>query len=187
MKTTAEFEARIAALERVVEHAETAICRLAAKEEIRDRILSVSRGLDRLDRRMLESAFHPDAHIDFGGIYAGPVAGFIESTLQFQRKQFRVQHLVAGILVHLSGDTASAESYELARHRHEENGATVELVIAGRYLDHLAQQDGRWLITRRVKVLDAGRATTVSEDWLANSPLPVGTRDCDDLSYGISD
>ncbi|HEX8056439.1 MAG TPA: nuclear transport factor 2 family protein, partial [Novosphingobium sp.] len=49
--------------------------------EIYDCIMRYCSGIDRLDRELLLSAYHPDALDDHGSTYIGDVQGFAEAAL----------------------------------------------------------------------------------------------------------
>lgn len=178
-----DVQARLTRLEQELTRTCAQLDSLAAAEGVRQCLYRLNRGNDRLDRDLLASAFHPDAQVHYGRIYDGPAAGFVETTLTFQRSQREAQHLLGNIAVTVDGDTAVAESYEVSRHVHDENGTPVELVIGARCLDRLVHHDGTWVITDRVKVVDWGRRNERPGDWLATAPLAAGTRDPSDPSY----
>jgi hypothetical protein len=180
-----DMPARLARIEQDLARARAQLDSLAAAEGIRQCLYRLNRGIDRLDRDLLASAFHPDAQVHYGPIHDGPAAGFVEAALTFQRTQRESQHLLGNIAVTVEGDTAVAESYEVSRHVHDEQGVPVELVIGARCLDRLAHRDGTWAITDRVKVVDWGRRNERPGDWLATAPLAAGTRDRSDPSYRL--
>lgn len=159
--------------------------RLQAVDAIRECIYRVCRGTDRVDRALLQSAFHPDAVIHFGKIFDGPVEEWIPSALSHQAGQSQRQHLVGNIIVRIEGDRAFAESYELDRHKTPMNGEVRDLVLAARTLDRFERRDGEWRIVERTKVMDWGRAISASDGPYQNSPLGRGGDDLSDPSYEI--
>lgn len=161
------------------------IDRLTSGDAIRQCIYRVSRGTDRIDGDLLRSAFHPDAVIHFGQIYEGPVDGWIESTLQHQAGQSQRQHLVGNIIVRVDGDSASAESYGVDRHKTPMNGQVLDLVMATRTLDRFERRGGEWRIVERIKVMDWGRAISADESLYEHSPLLRGGDDRSDPSYDL--
>jgi hypothetical protein len=58
------------------------------RQDIYDCIMRYCRGLDRLDRAMLLSAYHPDA-LDDHGPYCGPIEGFVDYVFKLH---FKAQH-----------------------------------------------------------------------------------------------
>jgi len=67
----------------------------------------------------------------------------------------RTLHQVHQQTVELRGDSAEAETYCTANHVTDKGGGAAEnLAWAMRYLDTLRREDGRWVFTRRVVVID---------------------------------
>ena len=161
--------------------------RLQSVEAIRDAVLRFCRGLDRMDKDLMASAFHADASVDFGAIFCGGVGEFLETTMVHQARQREVQHLVGNIIVRVEGEHAVAESYELARHKSPVNAEVVDLILAMRTLDRFERREGQWRITQRTKLIDWGRALQGSDLVYERSPLPKGMRDSTDLSYALFD
>ena len=158
---------------------------LEARAAISEAIFRFSRGLDRLDRTLMMTAFHADAHVDYGNLFTGSVGDFIDFTMEFQREDIPVQHLVGNILIELLDDhTAVAESYELARHP-AKPGAEGDMILATRLLDRFQRRDGRWRITSRIKVGDWARIHEGSDPVFQNIPLKRAKRNRDDPSYGL--
>lgn len=159
------------------------LAKLEARAEIQDCVLRFCRGLDRIDRTLMESAFHPDATVKYGAIFTGPAQPFLDATIVNQAKQRETQHLVGNILIDLDGDTASVESYELARHKSPRDGEMVDLILAMRTLDRFERRDGVWRIAHREKVMDWARIMTGTDGVFENSPLKKASRDGNDASY----
>ncbi len=179
-----DFIARIEALETRFETLEGEHQRLLVEQTIRDRVYSFCRALDRLDRDLLASIFHPDATLDYGSIYTGPVAGFIDVAMQFQGSMRDTQHNVGHILIDVSGDHARVESYVYAHHVVENEGELSELIVGARYFDRFEHRDGEWKIAFRTEVMDWGRMIPIAERWFEEyTVLPKGRRDPGDFSY----
>jgi len=157
---------------------------LQAHEEVRGRIYACARALDRLDRALLEAQFWPDAVVDYGAFYQGPVAGFFDTALRFQGAMRDTQHLIGNILITLSEDRARVESYVQANHTILEGSDLIQLVVGARYLDEFQSRDGVWKLSYRTEVMDWGRRLLVMEPWFEEArELPKGLRDNQDLSY----
>src|ERR1700740_3561764 len=81
------------------------------RQEIYDCIMRYCRGIDRLDREMLLSAYHPGA-IDDHGTYVGPIEGFAEYVFELHKThQHRTQHHITNHRCEIDGDVAHTESY----------------------------------------------------------------------------
>ena len=125
---------------------------LKDRQDIRDIVNKYCRGIDRLDREILESVYHPDA-VDDHGVFAGTAKDFIDWVIQFHTtNQQRTLHLITTHNCELDGDVAHAESYFLYRALNRKppfmNFAT------GRYLDRFERRAGRWAIAERICVVD---------------------------------
>lgn len=173
----AALHARIDALERR--------CReLDAYERIRACVYRVCRALDRLDRELLANGFHDDARVDYGTIYRGGVAGFLDVAMSFQGAMRDTHHQVGNILIELGDAEARVESYVTAHHVLEEAGFSFELVVGARYLDRFERRNGEWRIAFRTEVLDWARRLPIGERWFEEqAALPKGRRDRGDASY----
>lgn len=162
----------------------TELRRLQACEQIRQRVYGFSRALDRLDRGLLAAQFWPDAEVDYGRFYRGPIAGFLDIAMQFQGAMRDTQHLVGNISIEVSGESASAESYVHAYHVISQGSELVQLQVGARYLDKLTCRGAEWRICFRTEVMDWGRWLPIPDRWFENSQdMPKGIRGLDDLSY----
>ena len=162
--------------------------RLEAHEQIRQLVFGYARALDRLDAALLEQLFWPDAQVDYGTFYRGPVAGFLPIALAFQGAMRDTQHLIGNCVIQLDSgaDTARAESYVQASHVQIEGETRVQLLVGARYLDRFERRGSEWRIAYRTEVLDWGRRLNITEEWFERSTeMPKGCRDRTDLSYGF--
>lgn len=137
----------------------------AALQELLDRhaveqcMVRYARGVDRLDRDLLVSAYHPDA-VDDHGLFACSPEDFADLALAHHREhQSSTNHLILNHTCELEGDTAHSETYCVYVGRNR--SGTVDMV-GNRYLDRLERRDGRWAIVRRVCVAD----------WASSLPGP---------------
>lgn len=154
---------------------------LKDRQEIYDCLMRYCRGVDRLDRDVILSAYHADALDDHGQVVA-PVAQFVDAIFaQHTNKQVRTQHHITNHICELDGDTAHTESYFM--YRSINKTAPVHTVATGRYIDRFEKRDGKWAIAARVCI------TEIMED--THSPTGVehfdkylpASRDKDDYSY----
>ena len=158
--------------------------RLDGLEQMRTRIHHCARALDRLDRSLLEAQFWPDAHVDYGVFYRGPVPGFLDVAMRFQGSMRDTQHLIGSVCIELDGDEARSESYVHANHVIVEDEGLTQLRVGGRYLDRFERRGGMWRLTYRTEVIDWGSRFRQADGWFeSNDPLPKGQRNRGDLSY----
>jgi hypothetical protein len=120
---------------------------LKDRQEILDCIYRYSRGIDRADRDVVLSAYHPDA-IDDHGVFVGLAADFVDWALSYHGEhQIAHQHAILNHICELSGDTAHTETYYLYQGL---NKAGPIQLGTGRYIDRFERRNGRWGIAARV-------------------------------------
>jgi len=125
---------------------------LRDRQEIYDCLMRYCRGIDRFDREVVASAYHPGA-IDDHGHFVGPAEIFIDRAFALHaQRQRRTQHHITNHRCELDGDTAHAESYYIFRSLNAE--APFHSITSGRYIDRLERRSGRWGIVARVCTID---------------------------------
>lgn len=155
------------------------------REEVKAIPHRFARGLDRCDRSLIESCFHPDG-IDDHGLFKGNAKEFCDWVMVELKKYEASQHLIATQNVEVSGSKAACESYFIAVHIVPNPEGSKEVIVAGRYLDELEKRDGVWKLTHRRCVFDWNRLKD-------SSPLPtrdpeprhLGKQFPDDDSYAM--
>jgi ketosteroid isomerase-like protein len=167
---------------------------LIDRQAIHDVILRYCRGVDRLDRELVLSAYHPDA-IDDHGIFVGGPEAFADYFSAFHgSQQTATQHIITNHTCELDGDTAHCETYWLFAAMNREGPALS--LGGGRYIDRMERRGGRWAIAQRkclydwqgvpgdyaltpeqiAKMLGAGPATRDRSDPSYERPLRVDPR-----------
>jgi hypothetical protein len=122
------------------------------RHEIYDCLMRYCRGVDRFDREMISSAYHPGA-LDDHGHFVGPAEELIDRVFALHGKlQRRTQHHITNHRCELAGDIAHAESYYIFRSLNAE--APFHSITSGRYIDRLEKRHGRWGIVARVCTID---------------------------------
>ncbi len=154
---------------------------LKDRQEIYDCIMRYCRGIDRLDRAMLLSAYHPDA-VDDHGTYVGGVEGFADHVfaLHFGMQHF-TQHHITNHRCELDGDIAHCESYYLFRCLNRE--VPFYCHSSGRYIDRFERRDGKWAIAERICLVEARDDNWGPEGMEVNSAYVEAKRDAGDVSY----
>jgi ketosteroid isomerase-like protein len=125
---------------------------LSDRQEIRDCLMRYSRGVDRLDREILLSAYHHDA-IDDHGMFVGAPEEFADWVLQMHSTMHvSQQHCLFNHSCEIDGDVAHAETYYMfvGMNRQGEPWS----MSGGRYVDRFERRDGRWAIAHRVCLRD---------------------------------
>lgn len=152
---------------------------LKDRQDIYDCLMRYCRGLDRLDRDLLRSCYHPGA-IDDHGAFVGPADAFVDWALKIYSELKHVSHHeITNHYCELDGDTAHAESYYVSTNI--DKAAPHFTRARGRYIDRFERIDGRWAIAARiclVEISDGPEERTVEQ--LARSFQP---RDRSDPSY----
>ena len=125
---------------------------LQDRQGIYDCLIRYCRGVDRLDRELIVSAYHPDA-IDDHGLFVGGPEEFTDYFLAFHGEhQSSTQHIITNHYCELDGDTAHCETYWLFAAMNRQ-GPAVSLG-GGRYIDRMERRDGRWAIAARKCLYD---------------------------------
>lgn len=136
------------------------------REQIHQCILRYCRGCDRLDRKLILSAFHPDC-LDEHGKFVGHPDEFADWVVQMHSTaQLSTQHCILNHMAEIDGDTAHTESYFMFVAMNRKGKPTT--IGGGRYVDRLEKRDGEWKIAARITL----------RDWSNMDHIP----DMDDLS-----
>jgi hypothetical protein len=124
---------------------------LADRQDILDCLTRFSRGLDRFDREVFLSAFHPDAVIAAGVYVGGPETLYQWASALHEQGQAATHHNLLNLTCEMAGNTAHTETYYLfvGRNRDETNW-----IAGGRYIDRLERRDGEWRIALRTTVIE---------------------------------
>jgi hypothetical protein len=142
---------------------------LLDRQDILDCLTRFSRGMDRFDRDLFLSAFHPDAIIA-----AGPFVGDREALYRWalpmhEQGQVATHHNLLNFTCEIDGDTAHSEIYYLfvGRNRDDTNW-----MAGGRYIDRLERRNGIWRIAFRTNAIE----------WSGMVPsLPIPFADVTDI------
>lgn len=144
---------------------------LAARRDIADAAQRYMRGLDRIDRELLLSAFHPDALVDCGLMQGDPNA-FADFALGFLGEMNATHHFLGQVRIEMTGaDSAQGECYFQAFHDvGDEAGQPRDLFIAGRYIDEYTRRNGEWRIAKRALITDWVAEHPGSRAFFADNP-----------------
>jgi len=103
---------------------------------------------DRKDYAGFGEVFCDDAIFDFSGRLVEGIEAIRQMMLALEKYSL-TQHQVFNVLYDVAGDEASGETYCLASHLLQEEGATVKLDMGIIYRDVLRRMPGGWRIARR--------------------------------------
>jgi hypothetical protein len=171
---------------------------LAAKQAITDVIHRYCRGLDRMDKPLTLSCWHPGGTDDHAPLYAGSAAGFLDWLWPVHAAMVGTRHCVSNILIELNGpDRAASETYWTLTLRTPLGGDIYDILAQGRYVDTWERIEGVWAIRHRQSLADWNRVEKVEKTLIdfMNPPLimpnnlevPAKTsaRDRSDYSYSV--
>jgi len=162
-----------------------AMAELVAKREIEEVVLRYCRGIDRMDRELVRSCYHPDASEEHGSFYGG-VEEFLDWVFRLLARYETTMHFVGNVLIELAGDAAVAESYGVAWHRSSDPRPQWNLTTGFRYLDRFERRgDTGWRIARRIAVTEWSRVDTPEHRFTPASGHRRGRRDRGDALYEL--
>jgi len=124
---------------------------LLERQDILDCLIRFSRGMDRFDRELFLSAFHPDAVIAAGEFVGAPAALYDWASRLHSQGQSATHHNLLNHTCDIDGDTAHTETYYLfvGRNRDDTNW-----IAGGRYIDRLERRGGEWRIALRTNAIE---------------------------------
>jgi hypothetical protein len=122
------------------------------REQIRQCLHRYARGVDRFDKELILSAFHPDC-IDEHGKFVGNAEEFVDWALNMHSNaQLSHQHCLLNHSCELDGDTAHAETYFMFTAMNRKGKPLT--IGGGRYIDRLEKRQDEWRIAARVTLRD---------------------------------
>ncbi len=167
---------------------------LVARMAITDVLHRYCRAMDRMDRPLALSCWHPDGTDEHTPLYAGSAAGFVDWVWRIHEPMVLTRHVLSNVLIEVDGDRAWSESYWDVLLRVQDEAGLVDVTGGGRYLDYLECRDGAWAIVHRRSVHDWDRVDRVAATMAdstpvkpnnPDAPLYPATRDAGDPSYAF--
>ena len=145
-----------------------------------------SRGIDRRDRRMIESAYWPDAQDDHIA-FVGSIPDFADWILEHLRTSTASSHFLGQSLITVNGARAEVETYYTAWTQFSTPTGELLRMAIGRYLDQFEEREGEWRVLNRKVLLDIVRDTSRPlAEGTGNPPGPwAGRPSADDASYTV--
>ena len=125
--------------------------RMLDRQDILECLQCFTRGIDRFDREVFLSAFHPDAIVAAGDFVGSPTDLYDWARAMHDEGQVATMHNLLNFRCEIDGDSAHTETYYLfiARNRDETNWTA-----GGRYLDRLERRAGEWRIAMRTNTIE---------------------------------
>ena len=164
--------------------------RVMDRHEIEEVLARYCRALDRLDRPLLESCFHPDSQHHHS--YKGPSSTFCDFAFEVLSSCVATHHQIGNVSIRVQGDFAHTDCYFTAYHRLGDPpppafpGAKAgeDVLIGGRYIDRFERRDGVWKIIKRTGVHDWRRYEAAADNGFYETPVDErGRRNGDDYVY----
>jgi hypothetical protein len=124
---------------------------LADRQEILDCLTRALRAIDRFDKELFLTCFHPDAVIDAGGFLNSADTVYDGAADLHEKGQSSTIHNLLNHSCEIDGDVAHAETYLLYT---GVNRDTTNWIAGGRYLDRLERRDGTWKIAFRYTLIE---------------------------------
>jgi hypothetical protein len=161
---------------------------LVAKQAITEVLHRYCRGLDRMDRELAESVWHPGGTADYGEMHQGTGTSFLDWVWPVHEGFARHSHMVSNVLidVDVEADTASSECYVSVWLRFPaHDGIVRDMFGRGRYVDRWSRRDDRWGIEHRRYVDDLQRMAESPASSLTDGSTATGRRDRSDPSFEV--
>jgi len=143
---------------------ETQLQALLDENAIVKALTRYTRGIDRHEEALIESAFHPDGVDHHGDGMRGPQELSTWGNDLHSAHTRSHQHFLANPTIELDGERAHSEVYVLFV-LWKRNEPSVD-ISGGRYIDRWEKRDGDWGIVERVVVVD----------WTAEAPQGTDTK-----------
>jgi len=158
---------------------------LLAKQSITEVIYRYCRALDRMDRPLADTIWHPDGTADYGPtMFQGTGTGFLDWVWVAHTSMLGHSHQIANVLIEVDGDRAGSESYVTATLWGAfEPDVLTQIVSRGRYIDRWSCRDGVWAIDRRRFAEDLTLTTPVPGAGPPDPTASPARRDRTDASY----
>lgn len=163
---------------------EVAVKELVDRQKIWDCLLRYTRGVDRLDRTLMLSAFAESALIDQSS-FKGSRDDLADWVLAYhENNQMLTQHMMTNHYCEFNGDVAHTETCVAY---YGVNPTGKDAFAVGRYIDRLVRQSDSWVIADRVCTTEG--ACDVEKNGLLSTLKPlarsiaVPTRNRADPSY----
>lgn len=153
------------------------------RQAIAETIQRYCRAVDRLDKPLALSVFHPGAEADFSPVYQGDAQGAVDFVFASHARVLRVSHQIGTTIVTFGPDcdTAGSEAAFHSTARFMVDDKLTQLDIWGRYLDRWSKRDGRWAIDRRRTIFDFDETRAVT----GSMGSPDTARDRTDPSHAV--
>jgi hypothetical protein len=156
---------------------------LLAKQAITERLYTYCRSFDRMDHELALSVWHPGGTVQYGNQPVTAIEDYLGPSEQHRWSLNNCSHQITNILIEVKGARAVSEAYVTASLQEQpRDGAVVEHVFRGRYVDRWSRRGELWAIDHRLFVPDSYTRSD-SPTFPAPDFLSLARRDRQDPSY----
>lgn len=155
---------------------------LVAKQAVEEGLYTYCRSIDRMDRRLAESIWHPGATADYGAFFQGDSDRLLDSIWALHGTlETHAHHVTNKAIEVLADDRAVAESYAIVMLRVcPEPDTWVDQILSVRYFDRWSTRDGAtWKLEER----RSNRDLLVQVKRPSSPNFAPSRRDTQDPSY----
>jgi hypothetical protein len=121
------------------------------RQDIYECLTRALRAIDRFDRELFLTCFHPDALIDAGGYLNAAATVYDGSAALHREGQTSTIHNLLNHRAEFDGDTAHCETYLMFT---GVNNDKTNWIAGGRYLDRFEKRGGAWKIAFRYTLIE---------------------------------
>ncbi|MFZ5705889.1 MAG: nuclear transport factor 2 family protein [Pseudomonadota bacterium] len=167
---------------------------IAARLAIADVLHRYCRAMDRMDRDLALSCWHPGGTDEHAPLFVGTAEGFVDWVWRIHQPMLLTRHVLSNIQIEVDGERAWSESYWDVLLRIRDGATMTDITGGGRYLDYLECRGGLWAIVHRRSVHDWDRVDPVGRTMADGDAVPpnnpgarlhLATRDALDPSYAF--
>jgi hypothetical protein len=155
---------------------------LLAKQDIYELACTYSRGLDRLDVKLLLSVFFEDGWCEYGFSNCSP-REFVDFAITALQGHEANQHMIGNVLIEVDGNEAFGEVYFQAYHKVKTDTGFDDIIIAGRYLDRYEKRNDVWKMAYRSERVDWSRTEPSRDSYFELAPDGLRGGRQDDAVY----
>lgn len=162
----------IASLTASVKELRAEVAYLKDREAINDLYIRFIRGVDRVDEKLHNGAFWPDAQINGGGTVGDRTVGAMwkSHSTEFPNNALKSwAHLITNQTVEIDGDVAYVETYVTGMGIPKDKGENLNAIWGARYIDRLERRNGEWRIAVREMIPHFGLKGDTDSGWSADN------------------
>lgn len=130
---------------------EARLLKMLDKQDITECLVRYCRAMDRFDKELLLSCYHPDAVDDHGAFVGSPIEFWNYHHAWHAKYNTGHHHSISNTSIDLQGDTAHTETYWLFESMNPDGSNSLS---GGRYIDRFEKRNGEWKIAARACIIE---------------------------------